>query len=142
MKLLEYRLRPKSDYLMLAPWEELYRLTEQWKKDLLFYKDELTFLDKLLTLYGERSNPDTAKSRDLNNDAITQLRSLIKQTDQHLAHLGKIIKQADNSEDLLFREEHNVLEDNINAFLESFQQQKRNLFRVVENFSGSTASKQ
>jgi hypothetical protein len=53
------------------------------------------------------------------------------QVDQHLAHLGKVIKEAYNSEDLLFRQEHNVLEDNISAFIDSFRQTKQRLFKTV-----------
>jgi hypothetical protein len=142
MKLLEYRLRPKSDYLMLAPWEELYRLTEQWKKDLLFYKDELNFFEKLLRLYAKASTPGLVQLKERTTDTFAQLRLLDAQTDQHLAHLGKIITQADNSEDLLFRTEHNVLEDNINAFLESFRLLKQNAFSAAEHFSNSAADEQ
>jgi hypothetical protein len=131
MKLLEYRLRPKSDYLMLAPWEELYRLTEQWKKDLSFYEDELQFLKDLVLLNSMKSDSSVAKLKELVNDSLTQLRLLIAQTDQHLGHLGRVIKEADNREDLLFREEHDVLEDNINAFLQAFRLLKQKLFVEV-----------
>jgi hypothetical protein len=53
------------------------------------------------------------------------------QTDQHLAHIGKIIKEFDNNDDLLFRQEHNVLEDNIIAFERYFRDLKQKLFKTV-----------
>ena len=36
----EYRMRPKDSYLQNSQWQELYVLTQHWKSDLLFYKDD------------------------------------------------------------------------------------------------------
>ncbi len=47
----EYRMRPKDSYLQNSQWQELYVLTEHWKSDLLFYKDDLKFLHHLLDKY-------------------------------------------------------------------------------------------
>lgn len=117
---------------MLAPWEELYKLTEQWKKDLSFYQEELNFLETLLFLYNSKPPANTEQLKQLIKDTSIQLKSLIIQADLHLAHLGKIIKEVDNSEDLLFREEHDILEDNINAFVQSFRELKQKLFIAAE----------
>lgn len=140
MRLLEYRLRPKKDFLMVAPWQELYKLTEHWKDELGFFQDELQFLEKLLTVY-EGLDTEAPEFRQLLNDTRIQLHALVIQTDTHLSHLGKIIKEADNSEDLLFREEHNVLEDAINSFMTAFRQLKQKLFKTVENKMSHRANK-
>ncbi|WP_121357453.1 hypothetical protein [Flavisolibacter nicotianae] len=132
MKLLEYRLRPKKDFLMVAPWQELYKLTEYWKNELGFYQDELQFLENLLTVY-EGPDTEAPEFRQLLSDTRIQLHNLMIQTDTHLAHLGKIIKEADNSDDLLFREEHDLLEDAINSFMAAFRQLKQRLFKAAEN---------
>jgi Zn-dependent M32 family carboxypeptidase len=132
MKLLEYRLRPKRDYLMVAPWQELYKLTEYWKEELAFYEEELQFFDNLVTLY-EGPDRKAPELRQLLNDTRLQLRTLMNQADTHLAHLGKVVRDADNSDDELFREEHNVLEDNIYALTGAFRQLKQKLFKTVEH---------
>jgi hypothetical protein len=130
MKLLEYRLRPKRDYLMMAPWQELYELTEYWKKELAFYDEELQFFDNLVTIY-EGPDGEALELRQLLIDTRVQLRNVKNQADTHLAHLAKVVRDADNSEDILFREEHNVLEDNIHAFTGAFRQLKQKLFTTV-----------
>lgn len=117
---------------MIAPWEELFRLTEQWKKDLSFYEDELHFFENLILRYDNRSDKDMVLLKELVSDSLKQLKSLMKQADEHLAHLGKVIKDADNSDDLLFREEHDILEDNINAFVQSLFELKPKLFAAIE----------
>ncbi len=33
--------RPKGKFIQEANWQELYVLTQHWKKDLEFYKDDL-----------------------------------------------------------------------------------------------------
>lgn len=140
MRILEYRLRPKKDFLMVAPWQELYKLTEHWKDELGFYQDELQFLENLLTVY-EGPDTEAPEFRQLLNDTRIQLHALMIQTDTHLAHLGKIIKEFDNSEDLLFREEHDLLEDAINSFMTAFRQLKQKLFKAAENNISLRANK-
>lgn len=131
MKLLEYRWRPGKDYLKVAPWEELFRLTEFWKNELAFYEEELHFFEDLVAIYESDSDKDMQQLKQLIGDTFLQLRSLMIQTDQHLAHIGKIIKEADLNDDLLFRDEHDVLEDNILAFEQSFRELKQKLFKTV-----------
>jgi hypothetical protein len=129
--LLEYRWRPEKDYLKLAPWEELFRRTESWKNELAFYEDELHFFEDLISLNETDSDKNIQQLKQSISDAFLQLKSLMIQTDQHLAHIGKIIKESDNNDDLLFREEHNVLEDNIIAFERFFRDLKQKLFKTV-----------
>ena len=47
----ELRLRPKSDYLHTAAFEELYVLGEHWQSVMEFYHLELDFLKKLIDKY-------------------------------------------------------------------------------------------
>ncbi len=48
---MELRVRPKSDYLHKASFEDLYILTEDWKSDIEFYRDESRFLRTLVDKY-------------------------------------------------------------------------------------------
>ena len=132
MKLLEYRLRPKKDYLMVAPWEELYELTEYWKEELAFYLEELQFFDNLVTVW-EGPDREAPELRQMLDDTRLQLRTLMNQADTHLAHIGKVVREFDNSDDELFRDEHDVLEDNIHAFTVAFRQLKQKLFNTVKH---------
>ncbi|TCJ14590.1 hypothetical protein EPD60_11450 [Flaviaesturariibacter flavus] len=132
MKLLEYRLRPNRDYLTGAPWQELYSLTEYWKEELAFYEEELRFFDNLITRYEGRDQQGEAL-RQMLNDTRQQIRTLRDQADTHLDHVGKMVRNADNKDDGLFREEHNVLEDNIYAFIGAFRQLKQKLLKTLEH---------
>jgi hypothetical protein len=48
---MELRIRPKSDYIGTANWQQLYALTEHWKSDMEFYKYEIQFLKQLINKY-------------------------------------------------------------------------------------------
>jgi hypothetical protein len=43
--------RPKDDCIREADWQKLYILTEHWKSDLLFYKQDLKFLHHFIDKY-------------------------------------------------------------------------------------------
>jgi hypothetical protein len=134
MNLLEYRLRPKSDYIIIASWEKVYSLSAHWKNNLSFYEDELHFLAATLSLKENHGEQGYKTMKQLLADLLVQVRSLLHQTDLHLVHLGRFIKnprEADASGDLLFREEHNVLEDNIVAFEQALRQTKEKLFKLA-----------
>lgn len=143
MKLLEYRLRPKSDYLIIASWEKVYGLSSHWKNNLTFYEDELHFLATMFSQenYGEQ---EYKTMKQFLADLLVQVRSLLHQTDLHLTHLSRIIKnpaEINNSADLLFREEHNILEDNIYAFEQALRQTKERLFTLHVKKAGSVTRK-
>lgn len=135
MEANEYRPRPKSDYMMSAPWQELYKLTEHWLKDLSFYADELRFFEKLLSAFSYFPNPNIAKANDLVKDASTQLKNITTQIEEHQKHIAQLIKSTSiDNEDYVFRQEHNLLEDTITAFIDSYRQLKSQLYSEAQKF--------
>ncbi len=143
MEPFEYRLRPKSNYMMNASWQELYKLTEYWKTELAFYADEIRFFKKLLSTYNYTKHPNLEKINLIVEDAETQLKSIQKQIEEHLRHIAKFIKMLDegqktDNEDYVFREEHDVLEDNISAFIDASRKLKKTVFTEVEQYINTT----
>ena len=62
----DLRNRPNGTYIFDANWEELYILTKHWKSDLLFYKDDLKFLNHLIDKYfiwiSKKEDSDAVRS--------------------------------------------------------------------------------
>ena len=48
---MEFRTRPKSNYMLEAEWQELHALTIHWQSDVTFFGDELRFIDLLIDKY-------------------------------------------------------------------------------------------
>jgi hypothetical protein len=130
----QFRYRPKSDYLMQATWQELYKLAEHWKSELQFYADELRFFGKLVSSYDGSSDPELVQVNRMIKDAGIQLKSISSQTEEHLKHIGQVLTGKSPGQDMLFREEHNVLEDNIAAFIQAVRNLRIKLFSEIEEY--------
>ena len=66
----DFRNRPKDNYIQKADWQKLYILTEHWKSDLSFYKDDLRFLHHLIDKYflwiSKKENIDMMQNIEIN----------------------------------------------------------------------------
>ena len=132
------RIRPKSDYLHTASWEQLYALGEFWQKDLEFYQDEMRFYHDLIDKYFMwlMEDPNIEKVQTL----IRQLRKMhekgIELTDQvnkHQAQIEQLMENAFSHDDQKFREDHSHLEDEITEFVEELRTLKKEVFSITES---------
>ena len=133
----ELRLRPKTDYLRTAAWEQLYILTEHWHSDMGFYLDELRFFHKLVDKYfmwitiDENRTKAEAIAIDIHKteqEAIWLKDSIEK----HLKHISDLVKHRRARDDSEFREEHILLEDHMVNFVKLFRKLKGEVFAVTE----------
>ncbi len=138
----DFRIRPKSDYLHTASWEELYILTKHWLSDMNFFKDEMQFLNNLIGRYfiwmAEKDNFHeaqviTAKIIELDKTEEA-LSAAIK---KHKADLALLMEKAFTNENESFRREHVKLEDDLAKFTDTFRKVKKEVFdfseKAIEN---------
>lgn len=134
----DFRIRPKTDFIQETDWQALYALTNHWKSDLLFYKDDLKFLHHLIDKYfiwiTQKDNLNEVKKvgADIEEDT-RKCNTLLEKTDDHLSHLAQFIENpaAKNPEN--FRDEHQVLEDEIARFVKKVRENRKQLFSVTEH---------
>lgn len=138
---MELRVRPKSDFLKLATWRELYVLTLYWKSDMDFYREELHFLRFLTDRYFKgnikhEENIDEMKGLgDLLSKTQQWHRKVAQKIDLHLSHLKNFSENALTREEQLFRSEHEELEDHLFRFLRAFQRVKKHTYNITENIA-------
>ena len=135
--MIEFRNRPNDNYIHEADWQKLYVLTEHWKSDLLFYKDDLTFLDHLIDKYfiwiSKKENIDLVRDIELNLLQIyKQGNSLLKRVNKHLHHLAELIDDPFKYDSHQFRTEHEKLEDSIADFIKSFRKNRKDVLAITE----------
>lgn len=133
----DYRARPKADFIQETDWQELYVLTNHWKSDMLFYKDDLKFLHHLIDKYfiwiTQKSNIEEVQK--IGGDILKDTRdceSLIGKIDNHLTHLSALIKEPLKKDSGKFRDEHQELEDEIADFIKTVREHRKQLFKVTE----------
>lgn len=138
----DFRHRPKGNYIFETDWQELYVLTEHWKSDLLFYTDDLMFLNHLIDKYfmwmAKKENIDLVRETEVNLiETDKQCDSLLNKTNEHLAHLANLINAPFKYDSHEFRTEHDQLEDDISNFVKTVREIRKNIFEVTEQVINS-----
>ena len=134
---MEFRSRPKSNYLQSAHWQELHALATHWKSDMDFFEDELRFIDVLIDKYFkaliEQENLGkikvlAGKLRDVRSDRDV----LAQRISSHMHHIEDLMVNSFAHDASSFRKEHEILEDDLAKFVKSFRQIKHEVFQLTE----------
>jgi hypothetical protein len=134
----DFRIRPNGNYIFNANWQELNVLTEHWKSDLLFYKDDLKFLDHLIDKYfiwiSKKEDFNLVKSIEVGIvETSKECSSLLQRVNKHLVDIAALIVNPFKYNSQQFREEHQLLEDDISAFVKDFRANRKEVFEVTEH---------
>ncbi len=133
----DFRNRPNGTYILDANWEELYILTKHWKSDLLFYRDDLSFLDNLIDKYliWISNKKDSEAVRKIDNSILKTAKkctNLLQRVDKHLSHLANLMEDPFKYDSHQFRAEHQQLEDDITSFVKAFRINRKEVFEVTK----------
>lgn len=133
----DLRARPKANFIKETDWQELYVLTNHWKSDLLFFKDDLKFMHRLIDKYfiwiteeGNLHDVQKIGNAILKNTQVCD--GLLKSVQEHLSHLANLIDEPFKNDSGKFRDEHQELEDDITLFTKSVRDNRKELFSVTE----------
>ncbi len=138
----DFRKRPKGKYIQNANWSELYVLTEHWKSDLNFYKDDLRFLKFLINKYFiwltiEENVKEVQSIEKSLHDTEVICNNLIEKVKKHLIQLGDLSENTNLESARIFRIEHEHLEDEISEFVKSFRINRKKVFKITEHIVDS-----
>ncbi|MEO1013366.1 MAG: hypothetical protein AAFX53_18885 [Bacteroidota bacterium] len=128
---------PKDNTIAHTNWQELYVLTDHWKTDLLFYKDDLKFLNILLKKYF------IWITRDDNLEAVEALgisvhrdrqkcNKLLKRIQEHLSRLVNIMEEPFKNNSVELRIKHKSLQDATAFFVKHVRENRKKVFEVTE----------
>jgi hypothetical protein len=136
--MINYRSRPKGEYIKDATWQDLYALTEQWKNNLDFQLFEIEFLQNLIETYFVKLlvQQNLDELRELQRDlyqAKNQSKRLLQNIEVHKRHIVKIIDEPFTFDASLFRTEHELLEDDTSEFLKMHKTMKITTFNMVKD---------
>jgi hypothetical protein len=131
----EMRIRPKSDFLHRASWEELYVLTEHWESEVLFYRDEIRFLNNLIGKYfiWITKEGKVTKVQSLVNRLSklhTRQEDIAHLIKKHLTRLELLMENAFTRDESKFREEHVRLEEQMTELSRELRKVKKEVFAV------------
>jgi hypothetical protein len=134
---MEFRSRPKSNYLLDAEWQELHALTTHWQSDMVFFGDELRFIDLLIDKYFtslvDKENIAVTKDVAAKLSNIRKTYDLLHQKVlEHLRHIENLMVDPFAMDASAFRNEHIMLEDELVTFVKNFRDIKRRVFQLTD----------
>ena len=120
-----------------GPWSELYALTEHWKSDLEFYKDDLRFLHHLIEKYfmwiTKPENLDMVKELKVGLfDLKNKCRDLLDKVQRHRVQLGQMVEDFNKADAGIIRTEHEHLEEEVANFVTTFRSNRKEVFAITE----------
>ncbi|WP_297694538.1 hypothetical protein [uncultured Eudoraea sp.] len=118
-------------------WQELYILTDHWKSDLDFYKDDLRFLHHLIDKYiiwiTKDENLNMVQDIKKNLFEIqNKSADLMKEVNIHQGNLGLMVENPVQSSNPQFLEDHGILEDKMANFVKLFRSNRKEVFNITE----------
>ena len=128
----------------LVNWREMYLVTEEWKSELIFYKDELHFFSDLLSKYFLQLIVDLEKIKSLNNeldDLESRRAELYRKVEVHLSSLSEHFSGPFKMLDPIYIDEHHQLKVELLAFNTQFRKTKKALYKHIESILKSEKSK-
>ena len=118
-------------------WQELYILTDHWKSDLDFYKDDLRCLHHLIDKYiiwiTKDDNLNLVKDIEKNLFEIKKKSlDLMKELSTHQENLGLMVENPVQSSNPQFLKDHEVLEEKVSNFVKLFRSNRKEVFKITE----------
>ena len=124
-------------YVKDGPWSELYVLTEHWKSDLEFYKDDLRFLHHLIDKYfmwiTKPENLDMVKVLKVGLfDLKNKCQDLLEKVQRHRTQLGQMLEDYKKADASIIIREHEHLEEEVAHFVTLFRSNRKEAFAITE----------
>lgn len=132
---MELGIRPKGNYLHKASWEELYVLTEHWKSEMDFFKDEIHFLSDLIQNYlliiskDNGSNNIASLSYNLYN-LKRETYEIFKKIKTHMNQLEELIENPYSHDEQNSRDQHEEMEKQITTYEKHSREFKKDVFAM------------
>lgn len=136
--MINYRNRPKGNYIKDANWNELYLLSEKWKSDLEFYLYELNFLETLIESHFSEllltENLDELRELQIElYELKNQSEYLLSYTKNNLECIVDVINNVYIHETSSLRIENEQLEENIVRFVNGEREIKKFIFNMIKS---------
>lgn len=125
-----------------GPWDELYVLTKYWIADLEFYRDDLRFLEHLISKYFIWINKeDNLKLFENLKTSLLHLDrtagDLQEKVKEHFLRLGYMVEDWNRKDASIIKTEHEHLEEEMAQFVKLFRSGRKEAFAITKRVLGA-----
>ncbi len=145
---MEFRIRPKKDDVVNTNWEDIHKLIRHWQSEMEFYNDEVRFLtilfEKYFTAMVERENIEATKAVAASLTELDEMRSTLEERLYSVdKQVGTLAAKGDltEQETMVARNDYQLLEDDLAAFVQKFRALKSTVFQLTERIAKTERAK-
>jgi hypothetical protein len=143
---IEFRTRPKGDYIQRATWQDLYILTEKWNNTMEFQLLEIEFMQRLIEAYFVKlllqENLDDLRELQNSLDHFANQAQLVLQRIQlQLKQIIDLLDAPSMYAENHDRGEYTILENDISEFTTVQKALKLTVFNVTKTILESEKPK-
>lgn len=135
-------MKDKQASLVLGYWqyashEELHRRSNLWLSEIAFWREELYFMQKLINHHfiyfvdSHRVHATIDLTKGIKS-IETQLKGLEEQVQAHEKRLKRLLELDSDAREADYRNEHGLLEQEVDTFLKAYRAIKKALFREAD----------
>lgn len=127
----------EAKFLKDGPWDELYVITQHWKSDLEFYRDDLRFLHHLIDKYfiWITKAENLILVKELKKELLElncRSQDLLEKVAKHLIQLGYLVEDSNRPDSGIIITEHEHLEEELGTFVKLFRKNRKEVFKITE----------
>lgn len=126
-----------DNYNHQADWQKMFLRTTTWKTDLLFYKQDLRFVQLVLNRYfgtgSDIKKVTIEPDKEINIEHLHRYcNTLIQETNYHIKELAVLIKDPFKHRYTDFQRENKYLKDDIANFAKTLRRLRKDVFHITE----------
>jgi FtsZ-binding cell division protein ZapB len=133
---MELLTSARIEYLRYASPESLHAEATEWKSDVIFWQEEMSFLYKLLhEKFSQSAIPSIELAmleKELIDISSVDLLNIKQEVEDHEAYLAQLMRDSMLQSQDSYREQHKEILERIHAVLGRIKDYKTKLFSIVK----------
>lgn len=125
----------RTEYTLSASLESLHAESIEWRNEISFWQEELSFFYKLIHQRGKHAPFPSVEVADLEKQLITlssdDLPMLMDEVENHEHFLASLMKNTSMTDDNMYRQEHIHVVESIHKTLTRIRSYKMELFHML-----------
>jgi hypothetical protein len=132
---MELLSNARTEYTLSASLESLHAESVEWRKEVSFWQEELTFFYKLIHQRGKHAPFPSAEVADLEKQLIAissgDLPTLMEEVENHEHFLASLLRNTSMTDENMYRQHHRHVLESMHDVHTRIRSYKHELFHLL-----------